>query len=155
MEISVGFLYEKNHPWDVDEQDVEFFGSLTINSVDDVVTVNKIIALLVKFDRIQVALEIASKAGVHTDIVWLSHGLEALKLGWWQCARESFAKVTPQHVAAKLNEIHHLLEGPPIQRDATFGTDGSVVVPSADILIGSQSCFTTGLNKSRSVLFYF
>ena len=107
------------------------FATLAVEDLEDEEIVSRVIETLVAWDRVELAAEVARTCGVSEDTVWIAACKHALLLGWWETAWEHCEKVSREGVAASLDEIHELLEGPPIQRHAMFNADTGNVVELA------------------------
>ena len=99
------------------------FATLGVHDLLDALTAGKVVEGLLSWDRMELALEVATKCGVSADVVWVSWGKTALCLGWWAVASACFAFAQPSAVACHLDYIQETLEGPAIQRHATFNQE--------------------------------
>eukprot|EP01059_Diplonema_ambulator_P001742 TRINITY_DN11468_c0_g1_i3.p1 TRINITY_DN11468_c0_g1~~TRINITY_DN11468_c0_g1_i3.p1 ORF type:complete len:984 (+),score=350.57 TRINITY_DN11468_c0_g1_i3:1362-4313(+) len=153
IEIAVGHRYDRDVPWDegwnMNDSKGEILKTLALDDLSDKTIVTKVVDCLVSWDRMELALNVCTKCGMSPDAVWVAWGREAIKLGDWDAARLYFSKSSPGVVCANLKQIQEYLEGPPMQRHATFTPDGKMNPPPPDKGVPSKTSFTASLNKMR------
>eukprot|EP00659_Diplonema_papillatum_P012003 gene12003-18538_t len=122
--------FERSVPWEL--PDDALFRTLGVDDLLDEDVVERIVDGLVEWDRMELALSIAERCFASRDAVWVRWGRDALRLGWWEAAKDCFLKASPSEVYVCLPELQVFLEGPATQRHNEFSPDGSVTTPKVD-----------------------